>query len=195
MKKVYKSVVICIVVVCFFGACLSLGNFSSSTPRKAWTVSNYSNAPDDYYMIDTSSGTQISRSEYSTPPYIRDFSKITDFMFSEDGLSFITSDIIQTLRNNTFNVILEYPRSSSSIPITKIDLVGYVRSTNDGKWRISIDYSDKLKDFLLNMPENFSQGCYVKVYGIDRFFYFDFPNKAIEFKEAWKELEQMKTKK
>jgi len=192
MKKICKFVIICIMLCCFLGSCLTLGNSFPSNPRKSWTINNFANAPDVYYLLDTSSGTIISKSEYSTPPYIRDYSEITNFMFSENGLSFITSNIPQLLRNNTLNVTIEYHRSSSSIPLIKMDLIGNVRNANNGKWRIIIDYSDELKDFLLNMPENFLRGCFIKVIGYNGNFYFDFPNRATEFKEAWEELKQMK---
>jgi hypothetical protein len=60
------------------------------------------------------------------------------------------------------------------------------QNINSGAWRISIDYSEELKDFLLNMPENVSHGAYITVAGYDVSFRFAFPR---EFKNAYRQME------
>jgi hypothetical protein len=165
-------------------SCQSLSDFMNAHPRDVWNTGYYANAPDVYYITYRGAGTIVSeRGIWSNEG---DYSEITDFTFSKAELSFVTSRIPYSF-NNTLQLTIEYNRASSSSPKKNMLFAATYKNIGTNTWRISIDSSEDLTDFLLNMPENFSEGAYITVVGEDASFMFPFPGG---FKDAYRKMEE-----
>ena len=188
MKKFRNKIFIYFVLTAIMFTCFSCKTFNKAVAegkRKAWVIGQFTDNPNVSYLLYDGSVAILSTREYSSPPYIREFSRITSLVFSEAGLTFITSNI--TSNDGRALVEIIYHRSTASEPIQKMSFNTTLRNASTTGWRVTINYSEELLNFILNMPERFHSGGYITVTGNLGSFKFDFPNIEV-FKTKYQEL-------
>jgi hypothetical protein len=141
-------------------------------PLGGWKVLPFSNAPDVYYMVYDR--TMISEQDG------KDYSEITDFMFSEDGLSFVTSKIPYAMRGFVVSFGTLTGQVDFDATYSPFDPNPY-----ETTYKISIKYSAKLEQFLAELTE--PRYTPITVVGYDGKFKFYFPNKFDEVYQLLKE--------